>query len=175
MIRRNVAPIQILWTLLKKKIELKEPAAPITITFVKFVKSVSTNILLSGKSKTPDWKNYFTKFLNFKTFFFRHHVLSSVDLHKQLKKKERKRKEAELEYECVDCCIAFQDRKSHQTHMVEEHSESAGNPFYCQKCNVYLKVSYIGNYILIPINCKLNIKKNVPFNSKFNFYFFFPE
>ena len=57
--------------------------------------------------------------------------------------------------------------------MVEEHSESAGNPFYCQKCNVYLKVSYIGNYILIPINCKLNIKKNVTFNSKFNFYFFF--
>ena len=124
-------------------------------------------------SKTPDWKYYFTKFLNFKTFFFRHHVLSSVDLHKQLKKKERKRKEAELEYECVDCCIAFQDRKSHQTHMVEEHSESAGNPFYCQKCNVYLKVSYIGNCILIPINCKLNIKKNVPFNSQFNFFFFF--
>ena len=51
VIRKNVVPIQILWTPLKKKIELKEPAAQITITFVKFVKSVSTNILLSGKKQ----------------------------------------------------------------------------------------------------------------------------
>ena len=28
-------------------------------------------------------------------------------------------KEAEMEYECSDCCIAFQDRKSHQAHMTE--------------------------------------------------------
>ena len=62
------------------------------------------------------------------------------------------KKEAEMEYECVDCCIAFQDRKSHQAHMIEEHSESTENPFFCQKCNVYLKVricSHKGQFQLI--------------------------
>ena len=58
MIRRNVAPIQILWTRLKKKIGLKEPEAQITITFVKFVKSVSTNILLSGKQTAKKYLFY---------------------------------------------------------------------------------------------------------------------
>ena len=52
-------------------------------------------------------------------------------------------KEAEMEYECSDCCIAFQDRKSHQAHMIEEHSDTAENPFFCQKCNVYLKVNIV--------------------------------
>ena len=88
--------------------------------------------------------HYFCKICQisfYKHTAFKHHVLSSVELHKQLKKKEKKRKEAEMEYECSDCCIAFQDRKSHQNHMIEEHSETVENPFYCQKCNVYLKVS----------------------------------
>ena len=88
--------------------------------------------------------HYFCKICQisfFKYTAFKHHVMNSVDLHKKLKKQEKKKKESEMEYECSDCCIAFQDRKSHQAHMIEEHSDSVENPFYCQKCNVYLKVS----------------------------------
>ena len=88
--------------------------------------------------------HYFCKICQisfFKHTAFKHHVMNSVELHKQLKKKEKRKKDAEMEYECPDCCIAFQDRKSHQTHMIEEHSDSVENPFFCQKCNVYLKVS----------------------------------
>ena len=88
--------------------------------------------------------HYFCKICQisfYKHTAFKHHVLSSVELHKQLKKKEKRKKDAEMEYECSDCCIAFRDRKSHQNHMIEEHSEMEGNPFHCQKCNVYLKVS----------------------------------
>ena len=88
--------------------------------------------------------HYFCKICQisfFKHTAFKHHVMNSVDLHKQLKKKDKKKKESEIEYECSDCCIAFQDRKSHQAHMIEEHSDSVENPFFCQKCNVYLKVS----------------------------------
>ena len=86
--------------------------------------------------------HYFCKICQisfFKHTAFKHHVLNSVELHKQLKKKEKKKKECEMEYECSDCCIAFQDRKAHQAHMIEEHSDSVENPFFCQKCNVYLK------------------------------------
>ena len=77
----------------------------------------------------------------FKYTAFKHHMFSSLELHKQQKKKKKMEKEAEMEYECSDCCIAFQDRKSHQAHMIEEHSDTAENPFFCQKCNVYLKVN----------------------------------
>ena len=76
----------------------------------------------------------------FKHTAFKHHVFNSLELHKQLKRKEKMKKEAEMEYECADCCIAFQDRKSLQAHMIEEHSDTSENPFFCQKCNVYLKV-----------------------------------
>ncbi len=107
--------------------------------------------------------HYFCKICQisfYKHTAFKHHVTNSVELHKQvniqkpraienwsnvplfqIRKKEKLRKDAEMEYECTDCCIAFQDRKSHQNHMVEEHSNTQRNPFYCQKCNVYLKVS----------------------------------
>ena len=83
----------------------------------------------------------------FKYTAFKHHMFSSLELHKQQKKKKKMEKEAEMEYECSDCCIAFQDRKSHQAHMIEEHSDTAENPFFCQKCNVYLKVN-------VTVNCR---------------------
>ena len=81
----------------------------------------------------------------FKYTAFKHHMFSSLELHKQQKKKKKMEKEAEMEYECSDCCIAFQDRKTHQAHMIEEHSDTAENPFFCQKCNVYLKVNIVDN------------------------------
>ena len=62
----------------------------------------------------------------FKYTAFKHHMFSSLELHKQQKKKKKMEKEAEMEYECSDCCIAFQDRKSHQAHMIEEHKVAAG-------------------------------------------------
>ena len=70
---------------------------------------------------------------------FRHHMMNSREQHKKIRAQQRIREESEMEYQCTDCCIAFQDKKSHQRHMAEEHENKTEHQYHCAKCDIHLK------------------------------------
>ena len=66
-------------------------------------------------------------------------MLNSREQHKKIRAQQKIREEAEMEYQCKDCCIAFKDRKSYQRHMTQEHENKTEHQYHCAKCDIYLK------------------------------------